>query len=237
MRMIWIALLSMACSWGGSAFAESKSEFEVQNWTKSKCMNFRSNKDVSSVEMALKQAYDEREFSEALTIASELMDDKLGCQQRYDIADFGYKSAVGINDFASAQKFMPVMRKYLEQKGRDVVFFDQLIRWVDENKAAHDPEIEVADRHAFAVRDRTLHYVFQEFKNKPEKWRTIPRTECEVVFSINVYGRPGNVNADCDRSDVAEAIEKHLPKMLFAPKILDGKPVAQEQLQIKVNIG
>lgn len=231
LRTCLLLLAGLICISMLSAVAEAKSEFEDQNWAKSKCMNFRSNKDVSPVELALKLAHDEGEFSKALTIASELMDDKLGCQQRYDIADFGYKSAVAISDFASAQKFMPVMRKFLEQKGRDVVFFDQLIQWVDANRDAHDASIFVADRDAIALRDRTLFYLRQDFRGGD-----IPKSKCDVLFSISEYGRPMNVNAVCEEKAVARSIEKHVPRMLFAPKVSDGKPVVQEAFFLKVNI-
>ncbi len=230
------SVLVVGCTLMPAALAYDGDGTTGRDWTKSKCMNFRSNKDVSVPEMALKTAHSQGDRTAALELARELMANKLGCQQRYDIADIGYQSAVILKDFSSAQQFMPLMRKYLKKKGRDVKYFDQLIKWVDENQAARDPNVEVEDRQAFAVRDRTLYYVLKDFQNNNAAGRRLPQSKCKLEFAISEYGRPQNVEATCDREDVAASLKKHAPKMLFAPKILDGRPVVQERYLINVNL-
>ncbi|ACT58079.1 hypothetical protein [Hirschia baltica] len=218
------------------AVADANNQAVTKDWSKSKCMNFSSNKDIEDSENALKEAHSSKDFKGANALASELMDNKLGCQQRYEIADIGYKSAVALRDFSSAQGFLPVMRKHLKKKGEDVNFFDRLIQWVDENKAAHDADIEVADRDAFAIRDRTLHYVYKDFIDNRNYAGKVPTTLCEVNFAISEYGQPISVEAKCDQNEVQASLIKHIPKMLFAPKIVDGKPVVQERYGLKVRI-
>ncbi|WP_018997740.1 hypothetical protein [Hirschia maritima] len=219
-----------------SALAENNNDGVVKDWTKTKCMNFRSNKEIAAAEADIERDFVEKKYDKVLQSIEELMSLKLGCKQRYELADRGYRASIALSDFSQAIRFMPVMRKQIASKGGDVQFFDQLVSWVEANRIARDSSASVDDRNAYAVRDLTLQYLLSDFRKKRKFANWIPTSNCDVVLSVTKFGRVEDVQVECDIDEVELSLEKHVPKILFAPKIKNGEPVRQEKFNFKVQI-
>lgn len=54
--------------------------------------------------------------------------------------------------------------------------------------------------------------------------------QCDVYFSIDAAGRPFNVDAECSDPVFERSSESAVRKVQFAAKVVDGRPVGQDNL-------
>ncbi len=230
MRMMWIALLSMACSWGGAAFADNKTDLTQVPWEET-CKSEYARWQVLYQVSVVYEKMSARDWQGAFDETAPLDGVGLTCWERAELAHMYAMIFGSTGEIDKAVSFLDQALAFnglganavesLEQFKAELNAGDWKYQTASEREmqAREDEALGVADRDAYEIEKPKIQYLKQAMR------RYNGNALCFVYLDVTEVGIPYNINAICSFEKFEKAAVKAVSKARFSPKYKDGVPV------------